>query len=217
MRKTLLTIVTVLAASALTLLNAKDFTNITKAPNSKGSFALEEGSFDVLTTGASVKLVLDFSNTQVVEFGKKEPAIAKNLGPIRDYFISKGENPDEKIAAMIADCMELGNVKIEKYLGLKVDEDNPQYEMKIIFDNLDFGSTAVMWTTLSSSAGGAIFSGNFIVTETATSEVKCNLKIEFLKTGGAAETHSSPYRRVKSTVCDGFLMRFLPKLIEKNK
>lgn len=197
---------------------AKDFKDVKSVGEGEGHCSLVEGSLSVLEEKAPVKLVFDFTNTNFADYDRKGKQFS-NPRPLMEYLATQGEDtPDnwpelkESVRAFSADIVDK-----EKAYKLYIDENSPKYEMKFVFENINFGSTSETMHLRIFGAGGASFSGNLIITEIATGTVALNLRLDYAYSVSSMGYHYTVNKRLQGTVGDFFFGKYLPTVYKKNK
>lgn len=219
MKKTVAIFVAILACSVLCSVNAKKFKDVKEVVNGHGRCALVEGNMSVLGEMSTARLILDYSTSHVVEFKKEGGIVSKDLGPVDTYFAKKNQEEQQQWVEIQANVLETSIKKFNKHFKLKIDDTDPKYEIKLVFENIDFGSTA---TTAGigfkfHEEGGAEFNGNLIITEIATGKVVLNLRINDMKGANTSAYHFTANKRMVCTIGDIFFGTYLPQLYSRNK
>lgn len=218
MKRSFIFIAAFCAGAILNIANAKDFSNLKEVANGHGSCALVEGSMSVLAEKANARLVLDYSNAHIVEFEKEHGVVANDLGTVDSYYATKTDEEREQWPQI---CENVYNTSVEKFnksFSMKIKDENPKYEIKLVFDNIDFGSTIASAIGFRfHEEGGAEFNGNLIVTEIATGNVVLNLRVDDMKGANPSGYHYTANKRMICTIGDIFFGKYLPKLLSKNK
>jgi len=164
MKKSIIISMALLLMTAFSSSEAKDFKDVKQVGEGEGHCSVVEGSLAVLAENASAKLVLDFANTSFADYDRKNRQFL-NPRPLADYLAKKGEDTPEDWALLVKTLHEFSAEKInkEKTYKLKIDGNNPKYEMKLVVDKINFGSTGQTISGRAFGLGGASFSGNLII------------------------------------------------------
>jgi len=218
MKKTLSLIMTIVAVTLFSNANAQEFKNLKEVVNGHGSCALVEGSMSVLAEQVNAKLSFDFSKTNVVNFEKEGGIVANNLGTVEEYFGAKTPEEQKQWIEIQENVFNTSVEKFNKNFKIKIKDENAKYEIKLVFDNIDFGNAAAASFGLRlHEEGGAEFNGNLIVTEIETGNVVLNLRIDDMKGANPSAHHYTANKRMICTIGDIFFGKYLPKLLSKNK
>lgn len=218
MKKLFILILASLSVSVFCFVQGKDFKSPKQAGEGEGRCSLVEGSVDVLNEDAGATLVFDFTNTHMANFDRKHVTY-EDLGPWTEYIANQGDVTTEGWPEIVASVLDFSKDKINKTKSYKlhIDEANPKYEMKIVFEYLNSGSTGATMTARMFGAGGAAFSGNLIITEISTGNVALNLRLDFIYGVSSMGYHYTPNKRLQCTIGDIFFGKYLPEVYKKNK
>lgn len=217
MKKILFIAAAAMVCTALSA-NDKEFKSVKDVIDGDGQCSLVEGSVDVLGEKAPCTLVFDFSNARMANFDRKKDQY-EDLGSLQDYLAAKGDDTITNWPEFELSVLEFTKEKINKTNALKlyIDETAPKYEMKIEFEYLNFGNTALTATARAFGAGGAAFSGVFTVTEIATGNVALKLHLGHVYGVSSMGYHYTANKRMQCTVGDIFFGKYLPAVYKKNK
>lgn len=218
MKRHLVLLGAILAGTMFCSLNAQEFRNVKEVSNGHGNCALIEGNVAVLNEKETATLVLDYTDTHIVEFEKEGGIVAKDLGTAVEFFAAKDEEGQAQWEEIKANLLEISTERFNKKFKMKIcDDGSAKYEIKLVFENIDFGNAAASTFGLKfHEEGGAEFSGNLIVTEIATGNVALNLRINNVKGNDATGYNFTVNKRLKYTVGTIFFGRYLPKVVSKN-
>ena len=183
--------------------------------NGTGYFEVEKGSLSIFKQNVTAYLVIDYSSTEVVEFGKKNQ-INKNLGPVDAYMESQGQQWVEDWPIMKENTQARAEEEINKRNKMKiVDKSEAQYEVRLVITHLDFGNTGVSMfhNPFANEDGGAKIEGHLIVTEIASGAVACDMRIDWVQGVG----NYTQNQRMMYTIGTALFGKFIPKFAGKLK
>jgi len=219
MKKLFLSSVVILTASLFTVADAKDktFKSVKDVIDGDGHCSLVEGSLDVLRENAAATLVFDFSNARMADFDRKKHTY-EDHGSMADYLAAKSEDTPDNWNEVEKSVLEFTKEKINKtgFYKLHIDEDNAKYEVKIVFEYINFGNASTAFVGMF-GAGGAAFSGDLIITEKETGAVALNLHIYHIYGVSGMGYHATVNKRLQCTIGDICFGKYLPALYKKNK
>jgi len=217
MKKLILIAAAVLFCTALSA-KEKEFKSVKDVIDGDGQCSLVEGSVDVLGEKAPCTLIFDFSNTRMANFDRKNDTY-EDLGSLEEFLAAKGDESITNWPELENSVLEFAKNKINKNgtYKLYIDDANPVYEMKIVFENLNFGNTALTATARMFGAGGAAFSGEYIITNLSTGEVALHLHLGHIYGVSSMGYHYTANKRMQCTVGDIFFGKYLPAVYKKNK
>lgn len=184
--------------------------------NGNGHIDVVEGSLAILNQKVPARLVIDFSNTRVVEFGKKD-AVDKDCGPILEYLASKGEDYLADWEPMKKDLQAHCEGRFAKRNKMYIDNANAQYEVKIAVDQLDFGDTTARVFLSFHEEGGVVFSGKVIITDLSNGETLSVVNVVWMKGKDTNSYNYSQAHAVCFTFGNTFLDKFLFRKANKEK
>lgn len=217
-KKTIAAIIVSLFTGIIIPSTASDFKSIKNLGEGEGHCSLVEGSLSVLAENEPFRLVFDFSETNFASYDRKSKQFTEPR-PLMEYLAVKGEDvPDnwpeleESIRSFSSDI--IGGQKTYK---LYLDENAPKYEMRMVFDNINFGSTAETMTLRAFGIGGAAFGGNLIITDIATGAVVLNLRLDYAYCVSSMGYHYTVNKRLQCVIGDFFFGKYLPAIYKKNK
>jgi len=218
MKKLCILFLASLSVSAFCFVQGKDFKSPKQKGEGSGHCSLVNGSVAVLNENSPAKLVFDFSNTHMAIFDRKNIKY-EDLGPWTEYIAKQGDISPEAWPEVVTSVLDFSKEKINKTKSYKlhIDESNPKYEMKVVFEYLNSGSTAATITARMWGAGGAAFSGNLIITEISTGKVALNLRLDYIYGVSSMGYHYTPNKRLQCTIGDIFFGKYLPEVYKKNK
>jgi len=218
MKKSIIISVALLLMTAFSSSEAKDFKDVKQVGEGEGHCSIVEGSLAVLAENATAKLVLDFANTSFAEYDRKNRQFL-NPRPLSEYLVTKSEDTPEDWALLVKTLNEFSAEKIskEKTYKLQISDNNPKYEMRLVVDRINFGSTGQTISGRAFGLGGASFSGNLVITEIATGKVALNLRQDYAYAYSSMGYHFTANKRIQCTIGDFFFGRYVPTVYKKNK
>lgn len=184
--------------------------------NGNGHIDVVEGSLAILNEKVPARLVMDYSNTHAVEFGKKDN-VDKDCGPLLDYLASKGDDYLADWGPMKENLQSYLEEKFAKRNKMYIDNENAQYEVKIVVEQLDFGNTTARAFISFHEEGGAVFSGKVIVKDLSNDETLCVVNVTWMKGKNSNSYNLSEAYALRFTFGDIFLNKFLFRAAGKAK
>lgn len=173
-----------------------------------GHIDVVEGSLAILNQKVPARLVMDYSNTRVVEFGRKDN-VDKDCGPLPEYLASKGEDYVADWDPMKDNLQAYLEEKINKRNKMYIDDENAQYEMRIVVEQLDFGNATARVFSSFHEEGGAVFSGKVILTDLSSGDTLCVVSVSWMKGKNGWSYDVSEKYALRFTFGDIFLNKFL--------
>lgn len=180
-----------------------------------GYFEVEKGALSIFKQKVTAYLFIDYSQTEVVEFARKNE-ITKNLGPVDAYMQAQGPEWVEDWEVIRGNVQDQSEDAINKKTKMSiVPMSEAQYEIRLVITHLDFGNTGVsMWhNPFRNEDGGAKIEGRLIVTEIATGNIACDMRIDWVQGAG----NYTQNKRLMFTVGNIFFGKFIPKFAGRLK
>lgn len=196
-------------------INAKDFQTVKEVMYGDGLCSLVEGSVSVIGEKAPATLVFDFSKAHYGYIHRRRHEV-EDKGPISNWINKKEEDGWVNWDELVKNSLEASKETINKNNAYKlyIDDKDPKYEIKLVFEYVNPGSYAAIATP--GVSGGAAFTGNLIITEIATGKVALNLHLDYIY-GDTPGFQYTSNERMKFTLGTIFFGRYLPAVYKKNK